>query len=856
MNPILAPSISEVVSSKSEQFDLSSPEFGILNFLPAEAARSARMLLYSHKQLMSLLPLQTDELLSATLTATAFSIASCMPSHYIYSQTLFDYALWESFTKHLVRFPLEITRHHWRIFFSIFPTAVEALQNYCKTETDAGNFREIMFLFERNSSTFLPQSPLKAIDFSSVDQHFRILSVAITMTECATVPLWMLYLDAAEKNAQSSGEEDDVAWARVHSSYIFAKIIIGQASDATPFWNRYVHFLENKIHPSIEQKELLRSVYQESLMSPIFGVTELMDPYMTFETNLLPKSHLTTQRKVTLGSDLQSAHQRATMTQAEIQARTVDEKQICWPKPVNYIPRRCDTLSSTISHKTHSTVPSMNTHIEQLLYQRYFQSNYDESPVAVSQYVAWRKRILFELANPLELRFTSDTWINRMTYIYSSALQPLRFHVDLWVEYAKFLLLHRRHERAIRVYERALEVFPTDIIIRCAYADALGSTLVNSPKQHFTVPVDATMAINELPLSKQRAVMMFQEYFAMVRQIRFSKVPVGSYNGQASTSTEIDQICAQVTSMYIAYIRWSHHALHHHARSHIVDIYQKMHQISLDVQWFGEIVRRTFPYVYHITKDTSMTDTIRNLCADELYLTDSSTKPAKSPASIDQECSLHFLQPNGTIPPFYDWCAKLQKTMQRENIRPKCSNLVSQIEHLCRTSAQRKSGKASDAVSKPMPTLLESALTKDPVVASRLFQVLGTTVAGDTDKRESQLPVLLQSICTKIQPEVLVVSKQGAINTPTRVINRDSPIHIEDTDKQESGKKLHGMNISAQEQTKKESENFKSLSAEETLHALLETLPAKVGCQRSVEDLRGKVPCVKYVINLLRSNPL
>ena len=305
-------------------------------------------------------------------------------------------AYWKKVLKELKTLPIEITREYWITYFKTFPTDSTCLCEYLTEELKAQQYEHVFLFFDKSNRGLALQCP-----------HMKV---------------WQIFLDAVDESSLKSSQE-------MHEAYILAKNIIGQQNDSEIFWDRYLLFLQNKVHPR-HQIGVLRNAYHEALLTPYSGVEFLMEKYEAFE-----RAH---NSRAVVANDLKQAHKRSVFVSKELIQRIyygVDRSHIALP---------LGEASSTED---------------------------------TSQYLFWRRVIAYELTNPLSFKEHDANLVRRIENAYRSALMHCRCHAELWVELANFLIINELKDEAKSIFEEAIESMPQSIIVCCSFADSLCSNL-------------------------------------------------------------------------------------------------------------------------------------------------------------------------------------------------------------------------------------------------------------------------------------------------------------------------------------------------------------------------------------------
>ena len=833
---------------------LDSSDLGNLNslvkLLPQDLAWTVQAAVYCYSKIHTSIGCDNRFQSPSDSILSGIYLSSFTPEYFVYSCTILDHFMWTKVLTQVREFPVDITRFLWKIYFSIYTHPVQKILDYCTSEFDGGNYRYILFLFESHARSF-PKLGSSWSDLTLIPQNLRDISFMLHFTEYTSVALWLIYLNAAEKDAFSSASDDDVVWSRVHESYLYAKSVIGQALDSLPFWRRYIEFLNTRIHSSLEQKNIIRHAYQEFLMSPVEGISELIEEYIGFEEGLQPTGPSEQKRSVLLGADFKSANQRALLVLNELSSDATAKatfKDFC-SRPICLLAKRCDTNFEATEEYSEPKATFDDTLMERQIYAKYFQSSYDESPQDIAMYMQWQKRIIYELSNPLELRFTSEVWIHRMAYVYISALENLHFHVDIWLDFARFLLIHRQFERAIHVYERALFVFPIDGVVRCVYADVLSTALLHCPTVMFPKKYHTKISPLDIPAAKQRSIQLFEDLILTLKKVGASDEKMfGAREEKPQFSAGVMELCTRLKGVYLAYIKWSYHHLNQNALPHITNIIEKLYKEAVSCMYLQNVFHLINANIHTLTNDGNLRN-VTQKCTCEGWFPGQLRTVTKTfhhpspvyPPMVDD--FMHFSRHRrNAIFSFSSWCLTFETLLQKEGLCPMFTRIMEQIPS---SSHTRKSAIKQSRQNDSARTVYSATLFRDPLIVALFMHLLGMEVRYTTGVPQPQCEAeIIKATCVSLNEENLLPLSKGTSKSfgKSPIEQTQPPLAI-------------GNDITTEFPG---AEDYLEVteSKETPLDFLLKTLPSRSGCLRAVPELHQRVPSTSSLLNILRSQSI
>ena len=810
----------------------------LLTLLPGDIVFSIEIVLYAYAKLEAMLSMNTDSKHESAAGSKMIYLASFMPEHFIYGYTVLDTSLWKPILKSVCEFPIETTRALWRIYFSFFRQPVENVLDYCDAEIKGGNTSAVLFLFEKDAFIF-PKLRESWTNTDDLPPHIHEISQTLRFTEYASVDLWLRYIDAAELRAKRSQTEDDVVWSRVHDSYLFAKSVIGQATDSMPFWKRYITFLNTRIHSSIEQKEILRCSYQEALMLPVYGIHELMEEYLEFEKTAQIRNS-DDSRTIVLSGMFKTSHQKALAALDFIgkeSSASFMRYVRHWPKPACYLANMCDAKWYPHAQNIYFSPDRKNLEMEQAMYSRYFRSNFDETSHDTRAYIFWLKRLSYELSNPLELRFTSEMWVNRVHHVFTSVLADLPHHVDLWISLAKFFVLNKQQERAIHTYERALCLFPTNLILTGVYADALSTTLLQCSKDFFP---DVRVHSLSLPFAKQRAVQIFEDLIDLLSSIRCKTFSETDSATEKETLISEEEIVKRVQSAYFLYVHWSLQNLHMPGSPHMANVISGLRERIAD--------RPSLSSAYMHLK-TNIHDKRIPLNPAESVL--SSGKNLESRWKDNPRCSAYSELLEGLTKlcrksgsddvPFVSWCGDLEAYIQKQCFNDKGTTVSLRISHYLRASANN----LRDIYVEQLRYLQRGTFERGKIMLA-LFKRVFADAHGLEAVSVSHADIA-PLVCASINKSLLKKVHEGSLVNAT-LIASEIPQAVPDTTIRDSPEEYLRVESAPELCT--------VIGVDDPMSKLLNALPSKKDCLQSVAGLAGRAPSTICIINLYRANPL
>ncbi|XP_048138180.1 cleavage stimulation factor subunit 77 isoform X2 [Rhodamnia argentea] len=242
------------------------------------------------------------------------------------------------------------------------------------------------------------------------------------LLSCLHVPLWRCYIRFIRKVNEKKGAEGH---EETRKAFDFMLSYVGSDIASGPVWMDYITFLKslqalNAVEES-QRMTAVRKAYQKAIVTPTHHVEQLWRDYENFENSV------SRQLAKGLVSEYQPKYNSARAVYKE-RKKYVDE--IDW----NML-----------------AVPPTGSSKEE------------------SQWMAWKRLLAFEKANPQRIDTVSAN--KRIVFTYEQCLMYLYHYPDIWHDYATWHAKSGSMEAAIKVFQRALKALPDSELLRYAYAE-------------------------------------------------------------------------------------------------------------------------------------------------------------------------------------------------------------------------------------------------------------------------------------------------------------------------------------------------------------------------------------------------
>ena len=205
---------------------------------------------------------------------------------------------------------------------------------------------------------------------------------------------------------------------------------VGHSYRSDTIWKEYISFINSWPEESEKDKSLkqetLYNLYKRIIEIPVNGLEKFWEEYLTLEK----------MRTLTLSKQ-----------QAEVIIKEAQDKY---------------------EHRTKRTHESRSYYAHGVDFDRIAVPATNESS-ELQLLEAWDEWFKYELTNPLEL--DSATHYKQMTFLYQQAISTLRYHPEVWLAHADYVLDHEGFEKSMTILETSIWNIPGSVVLRLQIAE-------------------------------------------------------------------------------------------------------------------------------------------------------------------------------------------------------------------------------------------------------------------------------------------------------------------------------------------------------------------------------------------------